>query len=83
MAFKFWNAPAPPGLGYALHDYVGAVQESGAAMSTGPALLAEIMRQNRELRAKQEMQASEQGFEAQKQRDYLAGPLPRDEAHAE
>ena len=41
MAFKFWNAPAPPGLGYALHDYVGAVQESGAAMSTGPALLAD------------------------------------------
>lgn len=79
MAFKFWNAPAPPGLGYALHDYVGAVQESGAAMSTGPALLAEIMRQNRELRAKQEMQASEQGFEAQKQRDYLAGLL----AHAQ
>lgn len=79
MAFKFWNAPAPPGLGYALHDYVGAVQESGAAMSTGPALLAEIMRQNRELRAKQEMQASEQGFEAQKQRDYLSGLL----AHAQ
>ena len=79
MAFKFWNAPAPPKLGYALHDYVGAVQESGAAMSTGPALLAEIMRQNRELRAKQEMQASEQGFEAQKQRDYLAGLL----AHAQ
>lgn len=75
MAFRYFTASPGSGAGYELHDWFTAVRDSGEARGRGVQLVTEILKQNRDQRAREVMQQIQNDHESQKQRDYLSGLL--------